>query len=251
MLALLTALTGAALAAPPSTGGTWALELTLVSAARIPVLGEVNSSTVSHGLLSPVGSGDDAALSYEVCDVSVVDRGSVVTSSIPEAFVRALPVRSLHPTTVQDDEGWRYRVDLGSTHVGYDPALSGGVPPSSADHPATRDSDGDGAPGATVVVSIPLFSDVDIHITQGTALVLDGRWIGDDLVRGSALVSYLEQHVLGASNRLFARSPSIRPVHELSTFTLSRVPDSASCDELVATLHAGTSGAARVLSMAD
>ena len=253
-IAAIAALTAAqAIAIPtapaPELGGAWALELTLVSAAKIPVLGNVNSTTVSIGHLRTLSSERGVVQRYEVCEVSLEDRGKLVTSSIPDAFVQALPVRTVTPTAVATDDGWSYRMDLGSTHVGYDPAISHGKPPSSAGDPAVIDSDGDGAPGATVVVSIPLFSDVDIHITQGTALSLHGTWATDGFVQGRADVAYLEQNVIGASNKLFARSPTIRPVNELSGFTLVRVPDDASCSELQGLVQAAKSPTPSVVAV--
>jgi hypothetical protein len=218
----------------PELGGTWALELTMVSAAKVPVLGSMDSVTVTTGRLRTVADDGDVTQLYEICDLSVVDQGAFVTSSIPQAFVDAIPARHVEPVVDATADGWRYRVDLGVSHVGYDPALSGGRPTKDARHPATRDSDGDGAPGATVVIGIPMFSDVEIHITQGAAMSLQGDWIGDDLVQGQVLVSYLEQNVVGASNRLFARSPAVEPVNEQSSFTLVRVPDDAACGELPA-----------------
>jgi hypothetical protein len=240
--ALLTASTVLADAPPPDPGGTWAVELTMVTAAKVPVLGSLDSVTVTTGRLRTVDTSDGVAQQYEVCEVSVEDQGSIVTSSIPEAFVHALPSRIVNPTTWATTQGWGYSLDLGATHVGYDPALSGGRPTTDADHPATVDADGDGAPGATVLISIPMFSDVEIHITQGTRMALDGSWVDDDLITGQVLVTYLEQNVVGASNRLFARSPSVQPVHDRSTFTMVRVPDGASCGELPALVRTAQDG---------
>ncbi len=243
LLAASTAL-AAPTAAPPELSGTWAVELTLVSAATIPVLGSVDSTTVTTGRMRTIATERGVTQRYEICDVTVEDRGAIVTSSIPDAFVEALPIRTVSPWAEATDEGWRYRVELGSTHVGYDPGLSGGRPTTDAEDPATIDSDGDGAPGATVMVSVPLFSDVSVHITQGSRLALDGTWLSDDLVHGRAVTSYLEQNVVGASNRLFARSPSIRPDNDESSFTLVRVPDGASCSELPALMQAARGSAA-------
>jgi hypothetical protein len=251
-LTIAMALTGGVDAAPttsPDISGTWGIELSLVSASKIPVLGDMDSTTITYGRLHSQRGEDGWTQRYEVCDVDLVDRGSVVTSSIPEAFVDALPERTVRPHSSASAHGWRFQMDLGATHMGYDPAISA-RPPTSPSDPAITDPDGDGAPGATVVVSVPLFSDVEIHITQGTTLAIDGAWMGPDTIRGQAHVSYLEQNVVGASNRLFARSPSIQPVNELSTFTMVRLPDDASCDELPALVRAADASAPRAVASA-
>ncbi len=233
----------------PDISGTWGIELTLVSASRVPVLGEMDSTTITYGRLRGEQGVDGWTQRYEVCDVDLLDRGSIVTSSIPDAFVAALPARTVRPRSAAADDGWRFSMDLGSTHMGYDPDISA-RPPTSASDAAITDPDGDGAPGATVLVSIPLFSEVEIHITQGTTLSIDGAGLDPDTIRGQAHVSYLEQNVVGASNRLFARSPSIQPVNELSTFTMVRLPDDASCRELPALVRAAEGSAPRAVAAA-
>ncbi len=250
LFAVLTALAPAH-AAPPDLGGSWALALRMVSAAQLPVLGAVESTTVSYGLLRELPSVDGPAQRYEVCRVELEGRGALVRSTIPAAFIAALPVRTIRPELRPDGASWALDLDLGDMHLGFEPTVSGGLPPRVADHAAVLDSDGDGSPGATVLVDVPLFPTVQVWITQATSLALHGSMEDPDTIRGVAELSYLEQHVVGASHRLFARSPTIAPVEDASSFLMLRIPDDAGCDRVPALVrssnHAAAPGLASVV----
>lgn len=219
----------AARAEPLGIPGSWALDMRVVSAAEIPVIGEVRSTTVTRGLLERGdGSAEDVSR-LTVCDVGLTAQSGPIRSSLPEAFLRAFPVRTV---SVRLDED-RYTVDLGVTSLGYDPVASDDALPSSSEDPTVVDFEGDGAPGFTVHVDVPLFPTVSIHLVQVTQSVLEGVWAGPDRVVGRPLVSRLEQRVLGASIGLFARSPRIHPVDGAGSFELRRLPDGSTCEAVL------------------
>jgi hypothetical protein len=219
-------------AEPASTGpgGPWALEMRVVSAADVPVIGEVRSTTVTRGLLEGVAGLGGEAQRYTVCDVALAGQRGRIRSTLPEAFIRALPVRDV----LARFEDGRYRADLGVVPLGFDLAASGGALPRSAGDPAVLDFEGDGAPGFTVLVDMPLFPTVAIHLVQVTASVLEGEQVDGDRVAGRPRVSRLEQRVLGASLPAFARSPRIRPVDGAGSFELRRLPEGSTCREVLA-----------------
>ncbi len=229
VLATLVAGFPAAHAEPSGMGGSWALDMRVVSAAEIPVIGQVRSTTVTLGLLEGVDGRQGEAHRYTVCDVALAGQRGRIRSTLPEAFVRALPVRTV-PVRVDGD---LYVADLGVMPLGYDHAASGGVLPDDAGDPAVIDHEGDGAPGFTVWVDLPLFPTVSVHLVQVTASVLEGERVGPDRVTGQPKVSRLEQRVIGASVAAFARSPRIRPVDGAGSFELRRLPDGAGCAEVL------------------
>lgn len=229
LLACLVALVLAPVAqAGPEPEGTWALEMRVVSAARVPVIGDVTSTTVTVGLLETVAGAVGWSQRYTVCDVHLAEEGKLIRSSLPRAFVQALPVRTVSASLEQG----RYVADLGTVQLGFDAEASAGSVPLSAEHPAVLDFEGDGYPGFTVHVDVPLFPGVRVYLIQASSTALHGELVSPDRVVGRSEVSWLEQHVIGASLGAFARSPVVRPVNDEGFFQLLRVPDGTACAEV-------------------
>jgi hypothetical protein len=182
--------------------GRYAMELRVGSVARVPVMGAQRSVTRSLLLVEVERRGGRLVQRQSVCDVDI-----------------DAPERS-------------YTADSGVDHVGYDPRLTGGALPADARSPGVVDSDGDGAPGATVVGHFPVVGKVRFFVAQRAHVVLHGRRTSDDRVEGGVEVRVLEQRTLGASNRMFARTLPLRPDPATSGFTMVRT-DAAGCDALI------------------
>lgn len=226
---------GAAWASTTDLQGTWALELHVVSAASVPVIGDIRSTTVTYGLLEPTADEDGEAQRYSVCGVDLRSPTRLMRSSLPQAFLDALPRRIVHAEV----DGSVYRVDLGATSLGFEPLSSAGRVPSDADDPAVRDHEGDGAPGFTVLVDVPLMPTVEVYLTQTTDLSLVGELVAPGRIVGRPTVSRLEQHVIGASHSAFGRSPVVHAVDDDGSFQLWRVPTGTHCDDLHGMLRWG------------
>lgn len=212
----------------PEWVGRWAMRIDLVTATRIPLLGTERSTTTSV-LLVDIRRRDDRLVQvHRVCD-AWMESSAPATPRIPPAFVRALPVRGTHPEVRFDRDGWSYTADLGVEAIGYDPRLSPGALPTRATDAAVSDTDGDGAPGATVELKLPIVGRARIFIVQRSRLVLDGRRTGQGRVDGRVRIRVLEQHTLGARPTMFARNLAIRPLADESAFALVRVPTETSC----------------------
>lgn len=218
---------GSAHGAPLGLDGTWALEMHVVSAASVPVLGDVRSTTVTHGLLEAI-PGDGPTWRYSVCDVELTGQSRLMKSTMPPAFVEALPARTVRAARGHDG----VHVDLGSVALGFDPDHSAGRVPRTAQDPAVRDHEGDGAPGFTVRVDVPFMPTVEVYLAQASELVLVGTMVGPDRVVGRPVVARLEQHVIGASHSAFGRSPVVRPLNDEGWFQLVRVPAGTGCDDV-------------------
>lgn len=210
--------------------GRYAMELRVGSIARVPVMGAQRSVTRSLLLVEVERRAGRLVQRQRVCDVHI--HSPRVRMTVPAAFVRALAPRE-YPADVRGDAPPRsYTADSGVDHVGYDPRLTGGALPRNARSPGVVDSDGDGAPGATVVAQFPLAGRVRIFVAQRAHVVLHGRRTSDDRVEGDVEVRLLEQRTLGASNRVFARTLPLRPDPAASGFTMVRT-GVAGCDALI------------------
>lgn len=234
------ALALALLAAPAGLGarpageaweGRFAMDLRLATVARVPLVGSQRSVTRSLVLVEARRAGAGWMQRQRVCDVRI--SGGSARMSVPEAFVRAIPVRE-HASRFPAASGARYVADLGVESFGFDPAVTGGALPRSARAPGVVDADRDGAPGVTVVGRFPLFGRVRIFFAQRSHLVLEGRQTAPGRIEGGLDVLALEQRTLGASNRLFGRTIPVRPDEARSGFTLVAAPQVDSCEELKA-----------------
>ena len=74
----------------------------------------------------------------------------------PDKFVAALAKHTYPIQIERDAQGWRYRADLGVERIGYRADSADGKLPTKIDDPAVYDWDGDGHPGATLRLSVPL-----------------------------------------------------------------------------------------------
>ncbi len=226
---------GAVQASTAELQGTWALEMHIVSAASVPVIGDVRSTTVTYSLMETVSGEDGWTQHYSVCDVVLTGQTRLMRSSLSQAFIDALPERSVHP--VLNDGA--YQVDLGEVSLGFDPGLSAGHTPQQASDPAVLDHEGDGAPGFTVKVDVWLMPTVAIYLTQANHTFLEGELVSPDRVVGRPMVSRLEQHVIGASHSAFGRSPIVRPLNDEGSFQLVRVPTGTRCEDIQGLLADG------------
>lgn len=236
LLAGLVPRAGAGAAWPPrgadAWSGSYAMELRLASATRIPLLGSQRSVTTSLMLVDVERAGGGWTQRHRVCDVRV--KGSAgVRMTVPDAFVRGLAVRRYPAVLADGARGVRYTADMGVEAIGFDPAATGGALPSQADDPGVRDSDRDGSPGATVEIRVPAAGRAKLYIVQRSHLVLSGRETAPDRIEGAVQVLLQEQRTLGADPGYFARTPRIRAEASRSGFTLVRAPAVRSCEDLV------------------
>lgn len=220
-------LMAAAMAAEP----TWAMQIDVASSSQAPFVGQVHVLTRSLALARWAGDPSGVRQQHEVCDVRVIDDTRLARTTIPRAFVDALP-RATYAVTLT---GAAVRMDQGVSTLGFHG--SGPVPTDDAD-PRVLDPDGDGAPGVTVRVKVPVFGEVSMYVVQRGHTVLEGTRSGDR-IEGSVKTLELSQHTLGASHKMFAKDGKTRVVDAASTFQMWRVPESSTCGDLLATWSPG------------
>ena len=222
----------------------YAMLLRVASTAHAPLFGETVSWTDTLLRIEVEMAEAGPRVTQHVCAIAIHDALPIATTTIPDAFVRALPERRYDVSLTPQEDGFRWYADMGTEPVGFDPLVVGSGPlPQRSGDPGVVDWDRDGAPGATVRVKVPFFDEVGIHVVQRAHTVLDGRVGPGGEVQGNVQVRSLEQHVIGAERELFDMSPVVEPNDEASAFWMMPVSSGTTCGEIVAD-RAGLFGAA-------
>jgi hypothetical protein len=214
---------GVASASVP-TEGLYALETQVVTTSQVPVFGKNRVVTVTRALLEIAPRPSGLGVRQRTCSIDV-ESSSAARTVIPSAFVDTLP-ELLYDVT---REGGQFRMDQGTQVVGLTEQLS--ELPRRGDDPAVKDTDGDGKPGATVRLEVPLIGSVDVYVVQQTRSVLTGRVEPGGAV-GRVDVLSLDQRTVGASNPVFKATPRLSPVDGEGWFSLRPVQRGTTCSDL-------------------
>ena len=214
--------------------GTYRLEMILASITKVPVFGTSKSASKSVSLVEIKRDGAGLIQTHKTCDFRVVDDSKFIKMIFPDKFVAAL-ARHSYPLQIDNDgQGWRYRADLGVERIGYKSNGDDATLPSKVDDPAVYDWDGDGQPGATLKLSVPLLPDGELYVVQRGHSILSGKVVHQGRVEGSIEVRNFDQKVIGAKPNFLARSPEIVPDGKESRFVLESIAAGSSCDTLKA-----------------
>ena len=224
-------LTGLALAAPQLLPGQYGAELWVGSATGVPVIGEIRGESVSWLLIQIELVGDQLWQEHTTCAVELLDATGKTHARFAEGFVDSL---AHHRYLLSATDG-HYQANTGLEHLGYDPSWP---LPNHPDDPGVIDSDGDGHPGVSVLLDIPLLGTEEIFIAQRAQMILTGTILSADRVVGGLELPVLDQRTLGATLRLLERSPPVRPLPEESGFSMVRLPEQTDCTTLKASLCA-------------
>jgi hypothetical protein len=148
----------------------------------------------------------------------------------PDKFIAALANHAYPIHLDKDAQGWRYRADLGLERIGYQRTIADGRLPMQIDDPAVYDWDGDGHPGATLKLSVPLLPDGELYVVQRGHSILNGRITKPGNVDGSIEYKIFEQRVLGAWPGFLNQSPEIVPDPKESRFAITPLPPGSTCE---------------------
>lgn len=234
LLPMLGLLLPAALAAgdPPDLTGTWRVELEVATEARVPVLGTTVVLTRQTMVATVRRTADGFVQTHDTCALAARSTRALAEPYLPPSFVDAVPNKT-YPLVLTEEGGrWRVRGDFQPLYVGYDPKTTNGEVPEAADGPGVTDWEGDGKPGATIHLLVPVFGKVEVYQAQRGRTMIDGWVESADLLTGGATVEWFRQRTLDASNRLFAANPDIRPSGTGSWFRQERVADGTTCATL-------------------
>lgn len=226
--------------------GRYRLEMRLAARVELPWLGDLEGATASLSE-ARVAHDDGVRQRHRVCalwDATAAPWGGLV---FPAAFVAALDgpryAVGLAPSA---DGRVRYRADLGVERIGFAADAAAAAPatgiahpdavaadlPAGAADPRVRDWDGDGRPGATLRLRLPLVPDAELWIVQRGRAVLDGVVVAPGRVEGRMRVVEFAQEVIGARPGFLHRTPRQTPDPDASHFTLVRVGEGSGCDDL-------------------
>ena len=217
---------------PPLIPGSYRLEMIMASITRIPFFGSSKSASKSVSLVEIRKDGTELIQSHQVCDFRVLEDSAMIKMVFPDKFIAAL-AKHTYPIRIEKDaQGWRYRADLGIERIGYKAGSGDSKLPTTIDDPAVYDWDGDGHPGATLKLSVPLLPDGELYVVQRGHSVLNGRLSQPGKIEGAIEVDGFEQRVLGAWPSFLNRSPEIEPNPKESRFSLAAISPGSSCETL-------------------
>jgi hypothetical protein len=230
----------AAIAADRLPPGRYGMVLDTATVQKLPFLGDTRGGSRGWLLIDIESSDDGLRQVMRTCDVIVTGlKGKEGRVDVPRAFIDSIPVNR-RAIELGDDAGTgtkaaTYTVDLGQNRVGWDPQRAARMPTTEA-NPAVTDSDGDGLPGATMQLRVPLFGRVDLYVVQHAHISLWGAIEPGAVVRGGVTFHHMEQATIGASHSMFHASPDMRPDPDRSGFVLRPVPADTTCDTVRATM---------------
>lgn len=232
---------GAAQEAPPfDLTGTWAVMQVTSDIVVYPFVGQRTRTTTLVLLVEMKQVGRSVTVRETHCLADTDDGTTMVTTEIPEAFLRSIGVVERTAALEPTGDGWRF-VEPWPTEVHgarlADPARD--PLPTTATDPRVFDQDGDGKPGITVRVKILGLISGEVYAVQRLSKLLEGKVVTPDLIRG--LITWTnEQVTIGASNPFLNTSGDARvdPVRERSYFVALRVPPTTTCEELKANWRA-------------
>lgn len=216
----------------PLPPGMYRLEMIMASTTRVPFFGASKSASKSVSLVEVRPDGNRLMQNHRVCDFRVLEDSKMIKMVFPEKFIAALAKHSYPIQLAQDGDGWVYRADLGVERIGYRAASADDKLPNKIDDPAVFDWDGDGHPGATLQISIPLLPTGELYVVQRGQSILTGRVVQPGRIEGNIEVRQFEQKVLSAWPSFLAKSPEIEPNPKESRFTLSQIATNSTCETL-------------------
>jgi hypothetical protein len=219
----------------PLPPGAYRLEMIMASTTRVPFFGSSKSASKSISLVEIRSDGVKLIQSHKVCDFRVLEDSKMIKMIFPEKFIAALANHSYPIQLEKNAEGWSYRADLGVERIGYRTDGAEDKLPVKVDDPAVFDWDGDGHPGATLKISVPLLPDAELYVVQRGHSVLNGRVVQPGKIEGNIEVRNFEQRVLDAWPGFLATTPEIRPDPKESRFILTAMPAGTTCAAIRAT----------------
>ncbi len=187
--------------------------------------------TTTLGLVKIGWQGQQGLASLHTCAVASNPMfGTKMT--YPSAFVAALAQQAA-PVSVVGNL-WTFgpatqRVGLHEGHDGPMPATG------QASHPAVTDADGDGKPGVTVGIDVPILGKQSLFVAQRSTVQWSANLTSDGVLTATPIASH-EQATLGATSSLLVVGETAKPVTDEPPMELrwQQVPPLTSCAQLLA-----------------
>lgn len=218
---------------PPEMGGVWVQKQVQTSVAKIPVIGDIESKTVSYLRMNVSQQGDSVTIEAEPCWVKIDSEIEQVKTVIPAEMLDAIGRYQLRGKIRANGDEWEFyqppTVSVLGAKLGK--AWTDRLPVDPKD-PKVIDADKDGKPGVTVRVFGIM--DGEIYLVQRSWSELKGTFLSDDKVRG--LVRWrTTQSILDATRGPLKDDPGAKPHPDArkSTFELTRVDQKTTCQDVI------------------
>ena len=212
--------------AEPDMTGRWVVAQLTTTAAKVPVIGEINARTRMVALHDLAQEGDRVRGDGVLCRLDIDSGSSFVDTKLPEAFKNSLPRPRIDAVIERGDDGTRFRTGRALVVVGAKLEKPDEALPTSPRDPRVFDQDGDGKPGVTIVIEGIVSG--KIYVAQRSWTRLAGKRHGDGSLSGTVYFDN-EQAILGTTSSMLDDPPSQRPVPAKSWFKMVRVPKGTSC----------------------
>lgn len=214
--------------------GTWAAKSVQTSVTDIPVVGEVEAETITHRRITLEQRGATVELRSELCKSAIQSNSSSVRTVIPDAYIDSAEVQERDAALQLGDRG-RLRMRVPRTCGVRGAELSDPAEdelPTEPDDSRVVDGDGDGRPGVTIRVEGTISG--RMSLVQRGCDAYEGIVRSRDRIRGTVEWS-TEQEVLAANSMLLRGKTAAKPHPnpERSWFVMTRVTESATCEEIV------------------
>ncbi len=206
--------------------GSWALQITTIVAAKVPVIGDIRSTTYTRVLIDLEEAEGQWTARHRVCETKT--GGKIVKTVIPPEYIAAIPTRTYPVSVKQKDGKTTFDADTVPFTIGYDPAMCT-QPPEDPSAACVVDSDNDGHPGVTVRVRPPFFAWNEIYLAQAAHTLLHGSAVSADEISGGVESRHAISKVLGATRSIFNRSPTSRVLQDECSFKMTRLPPGSTC----------------------
>lgn len=208
---------------PSSLEGRWHLTVHLPVVQRAPVLGDTSRDFVMHALVEVTS--EDGVLTQRTRPCAVqLGGGGATRVEVPRGFPEAISV----PPSSLEAEGERIATSLPDIRVGYRATDGDEAPPTDEDDPRVLDADGDGEPGASVILHVFEIGEVKLFVVLRLDLDLEGER-ANGRYEGVVRVRSFEQNIIGSAPPLPVVD-QVRTTGEDGRFTLERTGERDQAD---------------------
>jgi len=224
--------------------GVWAMVQITSEIAKIPIVGNRTRTTTTYLRLIIEQTGDALSILETNCGTNIDDGTVMVSTTIPDAFLRSLGVteRAAHlesvseadPSTGNPSPEWRIVFPWSTQVLGArleDPE-NDALPTDAAD-PRVFDQDNDGHPGMTVRVEIMGLIGGEVYVVQRNRNRLIGTVVSPGFIQGT-IEWETEQVILAASSPFLASGGqgSPDPDPERNFFLARRIDPMLDCADI-------------------
>lgn len=215
----------------PDLSGTWVQVQIFSEIADFPILGKLTRTTTLVLRLQVEQEGPALRIRETYCAAEVDSGTFLVSTTLPEPFLRSLGGPARRASLEPGDGGLRFVqpwvTDVRGARL-KDPEKAP-LPTSDTD-PRVFDSDGDGKPGFTARAEIFDVAAVEAYVVQRVRYRLEGVVTSPDRIEG--LIAWTDEHtVLGTKPRLpWTDAPGTPdPTPERSRFVMVPIDPTVDC----------------------